>query len=154
MEITIGSESTSLSIVNESTTSIEVTVPSTQDPGEYTIKVTSNGKVGYYSSEKLTVNKPSTSPEIFSISQSSYKVGEVLTITGKNFKKVGYAANINFMPFIEDGPTIIKSAVSNAEGTELIYTIPDDFPSGTYLISVEVDFEWSDDYGDVIQITK
>lgn len=154
VEITIGSESTSLSIVNESTTSIEVTVPSTQDPGEYTIKVTSNGKVGYYSSEKLTVNKPSTSPEIFSISQSSYKVGEVLTITGKNFKKVGYAANINFMPFIEDGPTIIKSAVSNAEGTELIYTIPDDFPSGTYLISVEVDFEWSDDYGDVIKITK
>src|SRR5690606_33398304 len=108
----------------------------------------------YYSSQMLTVNKPSTAPEITSISQTTYKIGDVITITGKNFKKIGYAANINFMPFIGGGSTIIKSAVSNAEGTEITYTIPADFPTGTYLISVEVDFEWSDDYGDVIKITN
>src|SRR5690606_6687633 len=108
VEIQIGSKSTALSIVSESTTSIEVTVPSTQDAGEYSIKITSNGKVSYYSSQMLTVNKPSTSPEITNISKTTYQTGEVLTITGRNFKKVGYAANINFMPFYEDGSTIIR----------------------------------------------
>ena len=66
-------------------------------------------------------------------------------------KKIGYATNINFMPFI-DGTTVVRSASANSEGTEVTYTIPDDFPVGNYVIAVEVAFEYSDDYGEVIEI--
>ncbi len=74
-----------------------------------------------------------------------------MVITGRNLKKIGVATNINFVPFY-GGTTIVRSAVANAEGTEVTFDIPNDFDTGSYTILIEVDFNYSEEYGDVIKI--
>lgn len=55
------------------------------------------------------------------------------------------------MPFIS-GVTQVRSGVSNSEGTQVTFVIPNDFPTGTYVLVIEVDGEFSEEYGEVIQI--
>ncbi|MEP2667742.1 MAG: IPT/TIG domain-containing protein [Cyclobacteriaceae bacterium] len=143
--------SKTLTIVSESSTSIEVTVPIDTEAGNYSLSVTSNDKTGN-SISTITVTAPSTTPVITSLDKFSYARGETITITGQNLKKEGAFTNINFIPFIS-GATVVRTAIPNGDGTELTYTIPGDFPTGSYIIVVEVDFDYSEEYGDVIQIT-
>ncbi len=140
-----------ITVVSSSASELEVTVPESIPVGEYTIKVVSNGKTTYYNTQKLNVIANPTKPIITNISAYSYSRGETIVITGENLKKAGVATNINFMPF-PSGTTIVRSGVANAEGTEVTYTIPNDFPTGNYVIVVEVDFEYSNEYDEVIQI--
>ncbi|HEY8934559.1 MAG TPA: DUF5018 domain-containing protein [Cyclobacteriaceae bacterium] len=142
-----------LDVVSESTTSIEVTVPESTDAGNYTLSVTSNDKESFYNDKQVTVQVPANTPVITSLDKTSYKLGETITITGTNLKKKGVATNIDFVPFTS-GVTQVRSGIANADGTSVTYVLPSDFTTGTYTISVEVDGEFSEDYKEVIQITK
>ena len=121
------------------------------EAGEYTLSVTKNGKTTYYNQEKIVIKASPTLPVINSLNKTGFNKGETILITGENLKKEGAVTNINFVPFY-GGTTLVRSATPNAEGTELSYTIPTDFPSGSYEIIVEVDWEFSESYGDIIKI--
>ncbi len=153
VKLTIGSTTTvTLDIVSQNSTTIVATVPDDTNPDDYTLSVTSNGKTSFYNTQQITVELSPTTPVITEIVDTSLALGQTIVIKGTGLKKVGFATNINFMPFL-GGTTVVRSGVANAEGTEVTYLIPMDFPTGTYLIAVEVDFEFSEDYGDVVQIT-
>ena len=92
-----------------------------------------------------------TLPNISNINASSFSRGETMIITGKNLKKNGFATNINFMP-VNSGVTLVRSGVANQEGTELTYTVSDNFEIGNYNIVVEVDFKFSEKYKESIEI--
>lgn len=148
--ISKGTSKTSILILSESTTTIEARISSSQEPGEYSIMVKSNGKETHFS-EKLTVNKPSTAPEITNIDKVSYNRGETMVITGKNLKQAGAPTYIYFMTW-PSGVTIMRNYTVNAEGTEATFTIPTDFTTGTYTVYLSVNFEDTDDYKEIIQI--
>ena len=141
--------STGLQIVNESPTLIEVKVPDSTVPGSYTLKVQSNQK--QISSGTITVTLPAAAPQIVSINKVSFSLGEIMIINGQNFKKANAAANINFIPFLS-GLTMVRSGIVNADGTQVSYSIPQDFTTGTYIIIVEAGGEFSEEYNQVIQI--
>lgn len=138
-------------VAMESTTSITFTVPLDYATGSYTISVITSGVESYYNTAPLVVSAKPTLPVITGINKTTFKRGETIIITGTNLKKVGVATNINFMPF-PSGTTLVRSGVANTEGTQVTYTIPLDFPLDDYTIAVEVDFEYSNDYGDAILI--
>jgi hypothetical protein len=140
-----------LAIIEESSTSITAKVPENIFEGDHTLSVTTDGVETYYNEVDINVGVAPTTPVITNIDKVSYSRGETIVITGTNLKKIGFASNLNFVPFIS-GTTMVRSGIANAAGTQVTYTIPNDFPLGTYLISVEVDFEWSEDYDEVIQI--
>jgi hypothetical protein len=121
------------------------------EAGEYTLSVARNGKTTYFNQEKIVIQPSPTVPVITSINKTGFSKGETIIISGENLKKEGAVTNINFIPFY-GGSTIVRSAAVNAEGTEITYTIPAEFPSGSYEILVEVDFESSDSYADIIKI--
>lgn len=148
--ISQGSSKKILAILNESSTSIEVRIPSSQDPGEYSIMVESNGKESHFNS-KLTVNKSPTAPEITNIEKSSYNRGETIVITGKNLKKSGALTYIYFMTW-PSGVSLMRNCSVNDEGTQATFEIPADFTTGTYVIYLSVDFEDTDEYKEIIQI--
>jgi hypothetical protein len=151
--LTLGSETpVELDIVSESKTTIEVTVPDDLDPGDYTLSVTSNDKTVFYNTEMVTVQVPADVPFISEVTDTSISRGETMVIKGLNLKKIGVATNINFLPWPNGGTTIIRSLTVNADGTEATYLIPNDFPTGTYTIVIEVDFEFSEEFDEVIQI--
>lgn len=141
-----------LNIISASTTSLEVEVPGSLDPGDYTLRVVSYGKSFYYNAEDVTVLPDPDSPFISSINALTFTRGETIIITGQNLKKPAVATNINFMPADESGPTIVRSASANAEGTEVTYVIPNDFTTDTYKIVIEVDFNYSNEYEESITI--
>lgn len=130
---------------------IIVITPESLEAGEYTLSVTKNGKTTYYNQEKIVIKPSPTQPVITSINQTSFNKGETIIITGKNLKKEGVATNINFVPFY-GGTTQVRSAAVNAEGTQITYTIPADFPSDSYEVLVEVSFEYSESLGEIISI--
>jgi hypothetical protein len=140
-------------IVSESTTTIEIRIPEGVTLGNYyiQIKYPANGLTYTAVGAQIEVVAPSNLPQITSVNKTTFQRGEVITITGKNLKKAGVATNINFMP-AAGGTTIVRSAVATADGTQVTYTIPNDFPVNTYVIAVEVDFEYSNDYAQNIQI--
>ncbi|GCC52068.1 hypothetical protein SanaruYs_23000 [Chryseotalea sanaruensis] len=153
--VKLSKENTSytLDIVSETTTSIEVTIPNSVPVDVYTLNVTSNDKTTFYNTQTITVTLPPTTPIITNIDKFSYSLGETMVITGQNLKKQGFATNINFIPFL-GGTTIVRSAVVNDEGTEVTFLIPNDFPKASYSILIEVDFEVSEEYGEIIQIKQ
>ena len=139
-------------IVSETSTSIKCTISDLVDPADYTLSVVSNGKESFYSSN-ITVQISPDAPVITSFDDSSYKLGETITITGRNLKKTGFATNINFTPFTS-GVTTIRSGVPNADGTQLTFVLPLDFTTGTYTLLIEIDGEFSEEYKHVIEITN
>jgi hypothetical protein len=141
----------SLEIVSQDDASLVVTIPSDTEPADnYMITVESHGKSDTYGPIAVTV-QPNV-PYISEITDSSIARGETMIIHGLYLKKSGVPTNINFIPWPNGGTTIIRSATANTDGTEVTLTIPDDFPTGTYEIVVEVDFEFSDEYSEIIQI--
>lgn len=151
--LTLGSETPiELDVVSESKTNIEATVPDDLDPGDYTLSVISNDKTVIYDTEMVTVGVPADVPFISEVTDTSISRGETMVIKGLYLKKTGAITNINFLPWPSGGTTIVRSLTVNAEGTEATYLIPNDFPTGTYTIVVEVDFEFSEEFDEVIQI--
>jgi len=148
----IGGADINMPIQSESKTEIKFSIPVGFATGDYNIGIISNGMTRYYNAQKLKVVLPPTTPVISNINNFTFKRGDTMTITGTNLKKTGFATNINFTPFTS-GTTQVKSGVVNSEGTILTYVIPNDFPVGTYVIVVEVGGEFSEEYGEVIQIT-
>ena len=143
---------TSLQINNASSDELNVTVGDNVEAGEYTLSVESNGKESYFNENKITIKDKPTKPVIETINKTGFARGETIIITGKNLKKVGFASNLNFIPFF-GGTTVARSASVNAEGTQLEYTIPSEFPLGSYEILVEVGLEYSESYDDIIKIS-
>jgi hypothetical protein len=140
-----------LEIISENSTTIVAKVPDDLSPSDYTLSVISNEKEARFD-ESITVQVPANTPYITEITDTSIARGETMIIRGGNLKKIGFATNINFLPWPNGGVTQVRSAIANDEGTEITFVIPNDFPTGTYTIEVEVDFEYSDEYDEVIQI--
>jgi hypothetical protein len=151
VSLVMGDNSIGLLVTDVTQTSIVATVPSDIAPGEYTVRVDSHDMIA--EGGPVTVEIQPGIPYIESLDKFSYTRGETMVITGVNLKKDGVITHINFLPFTPtEGPTIVRSVSVNAEGTEATFTIPNDFPTGTYSILVEVDFEFSEEYGEIIQI--
>jgi hypothetical protein len=151
VKLTSGQQTFALDVISETSTKIEAKVPVSIRAGNYSLTVISNGKEGFFD-ESITVAVPANTPYITEITDTSLARGETMIIRGGNLKKIGVATNINFLPWPNGGTTQVRSAVANDEGTEVTFVIPNDFPTGTYTIEVEVDFEYSDEYDEVIQI--
>jgi len=141
-----------LELTSATSTRLEVVVPETVEAAEYTLSVIANGKESFYNAEAIVVIVDPANPVITSINEFSFNRGDTMIITGENLKKDGVATNINFVPFTGGGATVVRSATPNADGTEVSYTLPGDFPTGNYVIVVEVDFNYSNEYDEVIDI--
>ena len=142
-----------LSIVSESTTEIKVKIPASIAEGVYLLVITANGDDIYLNGKEITVGPDPNKPVITSLDQSSYARGETITMTGTGLGKSGVLTYINFMPWPNGGTTLLRNGKPNTEGTQLTFTIPGDFPTGTYEIVVEVDGNFSESYRDIVQIT-
>jgi hypothetical protein len=140
-----------LEIISESTTSIEVKVPASMDPGIYTLTVTSNGKITNYTIEQITVQLDPDTPVIALLNavNGTYVRGQTITVTGTHLD--GVAPKIHFTVFIS-GTNTDGVLTVNGAGTSATYTIPMDFPTGTYVITVEADGLISEEYSDSILI--
>lgn len=144
-------EEVQLSISSASETEIVAIVPTETEAGEYILSVSRGGKTSFYNQAKIIIKPSPTQPVLNSINQTSFNPGETIILTGENLRKEGAVTNLNFVPFY-GGTTLVRSATTNTEGTELSYTIPADFPSGSYKIIVEVGWEYSESYIDIIKI--
>lgn len=139
-----------LVIIHESTTFIQVVLPEGIAQGYYYLYMISNDREMPFTMPFLV----RTDPEIYTIDDFSYALGDTITITGRNLQKDGFATNINFIPFgSTTGPTLVETGIANEAGTEVTYTVPVDFPPGTYSIMIEVDFRYSEEYMEIIEIT-
>jgi hypothetical protein len=150
VSLVMGDNNISLVVTDINETTIVATVPESLAPGDYTVRVDSHDLIA--EGGPVTVEVQPGIPYIESLDQSSYTGGETMVITGVYLKKDGVITNINFTPWPNGGTTIVRSVSVNAEGTEATFTIPNDFPTGTYTIVIEVDFEFSEEYRDIIQI--
>jgi hypothetical protein len=113
--------------------------------------VIANGKTVSYDT-KIAVTAPSYAPAITSTDKTSYTQLEVITVTGINLK--GTITNIDFLP-VGGGTTQVRTATSvNTDGTQVTYTIPDDFLPGTYTIVIDVDGDSSEEFESEITITS
>ena len=144
-------ESTILSIVSESATSIEVTVPASLEPGDYTLNITSNGKTFFYNTQDVEVQVDPETPIITDLNDDmgSFSPGETIIITGEKLN--GASPTIYFTVF-QNGVNSSGTITVNGDGTSATYVIPNDFVSGTYAITVKVDGFESVIYGDYIHI--
>jgi hypothetical protein len=137
-------------VITESTTSITAKIPDDIASDEYLIGVKIGSlTVRHFGSISIT-GVPV--PIIASTDKFSYARGETITITGQNLKKIGFATNINFSPFTS-GVTQVRSGVAAADGTQVTLVIPGDFTPGTYVLVIEVNGLYSEEYDEVIQIT-
>jgi hypothetical protein len=149
VKLSIGGGYYNQRVISESTTSITVYVFGSV--GSHILQVTSNGKTKSYSEKINIITNPNT-PVITSLNKTTFTRGETITITGMKLSKAGFSTNLILLPFPTGGLALVRSCIANAEGTQLTYTIPTDFPAGTYTISIGVDLLFSDTYVDAIKI--
>ncbi|WP_221409659.1 DUF5018 domain-containing protein [Pseudochryseolinea flava] len=140
-----------LTIISESATSITAKLPENIFEGDHELSVVSHDVEVTFDGIIEVTEPPTPKPTITNIQEFIYNRGETMIITGTNLKKAGVATNIVFTPFTS-GVGTVRSGIANAAGTQVTFAIPPEFPVGTYVITVEVDFVSSEEYGDVIKI--
>ena len=113
-------------------TQLNVPLPSDLPPGEYTLSVKVNEKEAT-GVTKFVVVPPGDDPIIQSISATSSKPGDELTIQGKH---ITAAAGEKIFVRLEGRDPI--EATANAEGTVITFTLPDDIPASDYSLTVIV----------------
>ena len=130
-----GSTAVEVVITEAASYSLEVAVPSTLTAGSYQIQVTTNGQT-FKTSTVFTATVTDTEPIVTGISANPISRGQVLTLTGRNFKSSGRITYLLFRP-IGGGVSQLRSPTSSSvDGTQMTFTIPDDFPLGQYVVSV------------------
>jgi hypothetical protein len=133
-------------IISVTETSIEVKVPKFTSLGMYNLKILRFSYTSIFSN-KIEVVRGTTEAFIQSASKTDYQRGETIILYGVNFKKEGSVTNINFMPAVTNGVTLVRSGSASANGTEISFVIPNDFPTASYAIRIEIDGEYSDIFG-------
>lgn len=118
-------------VLEATSTTLLVQVPSPVFSGSHYIEVTING-VKVRSAERFTVGSYST-PSISSVSSTTINAGDAITITGTNFS---YEPNVLYVVFILEGTTNRKYAsISSSSPTEIVATTPG-LSSGQYTLEV------------------
>lgn len=133
-----------MDIVEESETSI--TFIADAYLGRYTVMVRNSNDAEGESTQEIVVGKI---PEVTAINKTSFAKGEQIIITGVNLKSESTSGIFYFWP--ETGMAFQRVVTVNAEGTQMSYTIPTSFTSGTYDMDVQVDFETIKTYTITIQ---
>jgi hypothetical protein len=122
------------------------------NPVTYTVTASNGVTQEYIVKVIISSTVPEGALVISEITDTSISRGETMVIKGIHLSKAGTATNINFIPWPNGGVTLIRTGVANTDGTQVTYTIPNDFPTGTYSVAVEVDLEFSEEYGEIIKI--
>ena len=143
--------SVAIPVVSESATSITVSIPQSLVTGEYTLFVVSSGKTTSHG-PKITVVQPVSDPVLTDMNYE-YRKGETMEITGTGFKKEGVATRIKLQSFYHpDNQAQLYIATPNEDGTVVSWSIPADFPTDGYTVSVLVGDVESNKYRNVVSI--
>lgn len=122
---------------------IQATLPMDVEPGYYTLSVTAHDREGSYETE-IHVISP-TEMVIISVDSEELAPGETLIIYGNNLGNESSVTNINFVPEA-GGVTLVRTGVSESDGSAVTYDLPSDFPEGSYILIIEVGGEYSNEY--------
>lgn len=125
-------------IVSESSTSIEIVVPETISDGEHTLLVIVN-EVEVEYSQMVIIGEPSLEPNVSSINKITFNRGETIVITGEHLNSQDVSTYLYFWP--SNGLAFQRVVSVSEDGTEISYTIPEDFTPGEYELEVYVNFE-------------
>lgn len=121
-------------------TSVEVSLPETLAPGQYTIAIEVKGKTGTSSTAFTVIAKPTVvapgqeAMRIDSLSATAGQAGSTFTITGANFSAVAGEMQVSFT---KTGSNPFLLTVLEATASQLKVKMPDAIAPDTYKVVVK-----------------